>query len=226
MTTTVRNTELNPFEKKPKGKTPDEVQEVELGDKAIERILGVYQGLDFPVCKVGETAEIIRDLQLEILTPGQITLLLQKALSITSTERINHYVTGIFLSALIQYSYSDGYNGFVLNTQDTHIDRMGYRLEGQKENPLEIDIRGNVGSYFGHRLDHSKIKIEGDVGDWCGSDSKKSIYTMQGEVGDWCGIHSKDSIFQSSNRKTQKKLNKDVPDNIGWFGLYYDNLNK
>jgi len=209
MTATDRNTELNPFANKAIGKIPDELGEVELDvDKAVERVLEIYQGLNFDINRYEERKERekISELELEILTPGQINLLIQKIMSAIPIERINAYETGYFFSRLIQDSYNNGYNGFVFNTQDTQIDGLGYKLQGKGERKLAICFKGDVGEVYGQESKESTITIEGNTGDYLGYYARQSTFTIGGNVGHFCGLNSKETIFKTSNKETFEKM--------------------
>jgi len=196
MTTSInRNTQINPFEKKPKGKTPDELAEVELEtDDTIDRTLKVYQRLDF-LKNADREPYGIPTLELEILTSSQINLFLQKIIAVTPMEEVNAGRTGDFLTKLIQDSYNNAHNSFVLDTQDAQIGDLGYGLKGKEDNTLEVTIKGSVGEYFGWESKQSIFTIKGNVRDNCASHSEKSTFNIEGYAGDQLGKSSQHSSF-------------------------------
>jgi len=195
MTTQIRNTQINPFANKRKGRIPDELQEVEFGrDKALERILKVYQQIDSDD-EYKKRQRVLSRLKRKILTPSQIDIFLQKIIDKTTFEKINSQLTGEFLSRLIQYSYNKGYNGFVLHAQDTQIPNLGYELKGRDENRLEVCIKGYGGYHCGQQSKQSIFTIEGDVGQNCGDNSEQSTFNIEGDAKRECGYQSKQSTF-------------------------------
>ncbi|GAG50666.1 unnamed protein product, partial [marine sediment metagenome] len=170
---------LNPFSKR-EGKEPEKEKKVELEvDETVERIFEGYKKLrdtrEYNELKEGTS-------KLEVLKPAQIDKLLQWIRSETPRDKVENWITGDFLTGIIQDSYDAGYNDFVLTTADTEINEMGNGLEGTEENPIKLDIKGIAGYRCGDNSKNSEFNIEGNVEGNCGSKSKNSTFNIKGDA--------------------------------------------
>lgn len=175
---------INPFGGKENGKKPELVNEiVNESDALVEKIFEKYH-----TSKPNSSP-----IQLEILSPLEINLFLQKLIQSESNPS-DSYI-GFFLSKLIQTSYDAGYSNFVLTTGDAPINMLGYQLKGTSERKLEMIVKGNVGWRCGNDATHCLFSIEGGAGDLCGDYSSYSIFSVKGHVEHYCGSGSEHSVF-------------------------------
>lgn len=92
---------------------------------------------------------------------------------------------GMFLSALIQVSYEQGFNSFEF--KEVHNDRLGIFLVGKKGKPI-------------------KIKVEKLNGEWAFGEAKNVIAEVQKYKGYCFGRDMKDCKIYSSNQQTLQRL--------------------
>jgi len=232
--------EVNPFESQKSEKKPESEKKVIIGDKQIEKTLEQYQRLNITGYWIKDEQRLSR-LEPQTLTPAQIDMLLQHMVQTTNKEKLEHELSGTFLTDLIQKSYDAGYNDFILDPERIEIHRIGYELEGKPENKIKGTVKGNVGiglgnrsencifnvkgdtmKSCGHSSENSIFNIEGDSWYHCGNWSRNSTYNIKGSIGNDCGKHSENCTFTSSNKKTYEKMKEVVPKE-GWFGAPTDN---
>lgn len=184
---------VNPFLGKIPGRSPELVTEMDFEqDELIEQILKQYRCIKF-LDDWTTTIASISILELDVLTPKQIDVVLQRM--IRYEERPVSGITGLFVSKLVQDSYDRGYNDFVLTTGNLGIDRIGWNLKGSLERKLEIKIKGHVGYGCGYNAECSSVLVEGNAGDICGSNSVSSTIHVRGNTGYSCGSRSESSLF-------------------------------
>src|SRR3989344_681959 len=111
---------VNPFENKQKGKHPDIIQDVTAEkDKDIEFMLRQYKsiqrGSEF------EWEHLAQKITYTPLSPSQIQVVLDHIVRETPAKLVEHNVTADFITNLIQDSYTEGYDRFVLNLGDRTI---------------------------------------------------------------------------------------------------------
>jgi hypothetical protein len=138
------------------------------------------------------------------------------------------YTFGYFASELIQNSYDNGYNNFKFDFDYHVFPFFGYKIKGEKDNPLKIFVKGNLAhSGFG-RTNFVDTIIDGDVGSnfgcysinlracvlggvsygvgWISNDLK--IY-LSGEKDFGFGIDS-ENFEELTKQKAEKIFGKDV----------------
>jgi formylmethanofuran dehydrogenase subunit C len=210
---------LDPFGKGRKA-APDSVQKVEQKvDELVESAYKKYLNLPDIDYFDKESRPLSKKVIIKydiVLCPSQIELLLERIIGDNPIGKAKDWSTGLFLSTLIQNSYTYGlYNSFTLITGDFGIDGIGYRLRGTKNNRIALAVYGDVGYACGELAENFDLNIQGDAGEWCGEhaehsnvniqgnanggcgwDAKHSSFKIQGNAGDWCGIHAIDSSFK------------------------------
>lgn len=193
------NMTINPFDGKP-GKLPEVANEIEVEQDSL-----VYRTLkEYPLAKsccemkagskpIHELYETVSELELEVLSPGQIDLVLQGLLR--SEGRPFDTVASLFVNRLIQNSYDAGHNDFVLTLDDAEVPLLGDMLKGSSRRELQLKIIGHAGIWCGSHSEYGSFTIEGDVENWCGSDAKNSRFLVKGSAGYGCGLTSEHSEF-------------------------------
>ena len=181
------NAAINPLEGEA-SKQPELERKVEyIIDDAVKSVLEKYAKLA-PSPTFGEYQTQIFGLELLVLTPTQINIALQHIIQTTPKEDAESFVTGLFLTRLIQDSYQQGNETFLLNTQDTQISNLAYRLEATN---LKLTIKGNLGYSCGSESKGCSYIFESDAKDNCGFNSRDCTYVIKGNVGYSCGELSK-----------------------------------
>jgi len=141
--------EINPFENQKSQNEPEKEKKVEYEkDEAVEKTLEQYSIIKREKRYLSNYNEAANVLYFN-LTPEQINISLQRMMVDTPKDVLEHSVTGMFLSHIIQKSYDGGHNDFVLNTMETQIPYIGYGVKGTRENHLKITVKGNAGDGFG-----------------------------------------------------------------------------
>ena len=210
---------------------PEGLEEIIVAkDKDVERVVRIYQELDVEELNNKLLWNGIREYysrkKIPIITSAQIDLVLQRVIQETTTEQTNHYITGVYITHLIQESYTAGNNNFALNTKDTTIDDLAYRLAGTTENPITLTIQGNIGNDCGSYGEHQTITVQGNTGGWCGWGMKQSHVTINGNTGYNCGRNMKQSqLIINGNtgdwcgrgmEQSQLVINGNTGDWCGW----------
>jgi hypothetical protein len=190
---------LDPFGKGRKA-VPDSVQKVVPDvDELVERAYGEYlripgSGFFYETEELVSRTAIIKDKS--ALNPSQIELLLERIIEEYPAEIVSYRVTGLFLTALIQNSYTYGhYNNFRLATAGSKIGLIGHRLKGTKKDRIVLTIEGNTGHDCGEMARYSKFNIYGNVDADCGWEAKYSDFDIHGNAGEGCGINAEHSNF-------------------------------
>ncbi len=128
---------------------------------------------------------------------------------------------GIHLSKLIQKSYNAGYNDFKINTKGTSvlINAFGSYLNGSKENPLRLNMVGDVGECCAAYSNYLILNLEGKIIlPFCTGDNPGKYnpqYMTFKELPPNCGFSlafpefaedSKNSTFQTTNEQTYEHM--------------------
>ena len=98
------------------------------------------------------------------LTPPEINSFLQISAAYKDHDNAR-FLTGPFVSALIQRSYLAGYNNFQLDatSQFEPIHYLAYKLKGQDNDPLCLSVVGDVGRNFTDRSFRIDASLQGDA---------------------------------------------------------------
>jgi formylmethanofuran dehydrogenase subunit C len=190
---------LDPFGNR-RGVAPDRVTAVApQAGGLVERVYREY--LKIPKFnRFDEESDYILDISLirdlKVIDPVQIELLLERVIDENPIAKVNDNKMGLFLSALIQNSYTYGhYNYFRLATRESEINKLGWGLKGTKDSKIILAIDGNVGEDCGERAKYIQLDILGNAGAWCGYRAKYTHFDIQGNAGDGCGWGAKHSHF-------------------------------
>jgi len=182
-------------------------------DEDVEEVIKIYRGLNWKRLR-NETwmniHETYQQKKIPILIPTQIDLVLQRVIQETPTEQTNHRITGLYITHLIQESYTAGNNNFTLNTKDTTIYALAHNLTGTKKQPIKLTINGNTGNDCGTGMKQSQLTINGNTRDNCGWFMKQSQVTINGDTGNWCGEYSTDSTINTNNKETYEKIKANI----------------
>lgn len=192
------NMAINPFDGGRFGKSPERSSELIINrDPLVEQTFEVYYNLDPPKSLEYQEA-YISQLELEVLTPAQIEVVMQKIIDCGRkklSESGGLSSTGLFLTRLIQDSYDVGHNHFSLKTRDMPLNCLGYKLKGSLGRELELRIMGNAKSQMGSGARLTIFTVEGSVENSCGSDAKQCLFNIEGNVYDYCAFKSEQSTF-------------------------------
>jgi hypothetical protein len=101
----------------------------------------------------------------------------------------------LFLSYLVQASFSRGYHTFNLDVGDSHYDNLLERIEGSEKQRIVINLKGNVGSVLLHNASYTAIHLDGECGDSVGLGSEHCNFYMNGNTGTHLGFNSRHSCF-------------------------------
>lgn len=179
---------MDPFFGK-KGKHPEIEDRLEIGrDPVVDKIFEMHNGMD-----PDEAPKYLSKIELDVLNPAQIDLMLQKMLS--SEKEDKDHVRGSFLNRLIQDSYNEGYNGFILTTGDAKVDCLGWQLKGNSKRKLEVTVKGNLGDWCCYDSEFVSFVVEGGVGSRYGAHSRSNVLDIRGRTGNDCGLKSWYSSF-------------------------------
>ena len=193
-------------------------------DEAVEGVVRIYRELDFEYLrkKTWLDFEYLRkeewqDIQeryqrkkIPIIAPAQIDLVLQRIIHKTPKEQINDRSTGIYITHLIQESYTAGNNNFTLNTKDTIINNLAYKLAGTTEQPIKLTINGNIGDKCGFDMEQLQLTINGNTEAWCGTHMTQSTITINGNTGNWRHENTTNSTIYTNNQETYKKIKANI----------------
>ena len=174
--------------------SPDEKKEAKESSNDLEDLLGKFEE-SLRLEHFGEYNRHINKTINDVLTPEQINSFLQTTITYENDKNYQHYM-GLFVSKLIQNSYDNGHNNFVLNTKALkEMHSIGYKLEGTEEKQIQITIEGNTGKWCGLTAKNSTFNIKGNAGDGCGRDSNHTTFNIKGNTGNWCGEESKHTTY-------------------------------
>ena len=171
---------------------PEEEKPIEVAEGRFQELREKYEKfLDAKITPWNDMDDERRKIT-DLLMPEDINKFLQITIQYEQ-HRQYCWRTGYFISRLVQNSYTAGHNEFILDTTALkEIDYLGSRLEGTKERPIELTIKGNAGSNFGF---------------W----SKDATFNIIGNARDYCGWGVENSTFKITNRETLKRLLNYVP---------------
>jgi hypothetical protein len=116
--------------------------------------------------------------------------------------------TGAFITRLIEKSYKEGHNNFVLRTDlcEKPLCYVGSFISGKKERPLNIKVFGSLGAECAGLAAWSNYSISGDAGYCYGSSSRNSTHYIGGDIGLLFGPDASYFTFRTPNRRTAEKI--------------------
>ena len=163
-------------------------------DKDVEEVVRIYHSLDVEKLNNKWWNDIrgyYSQKNIPVLIPTQIDFVLQRIIQETITKQTNDRITGLYITHLIQESYTAGNNNFTLNTKDTTIDNLAHDIIGAKERPLKLAIQGNTGYFCGEKMSGVIINVNGSVGDYCGQSAQQSEIIVSRNAGEYFGRDAK-----------------------------------
>lgn len=125
-------------------------------DPMVEEALRVYGGLP-------NRYWLESDIQKRVLHPVLDSAQINQTFNVLLQKEKYGNNLGDYISKLIQTSYDVGHNNFVLHTQDTEINWLGFDLKGTPKNKINLTIHGNVGTYFGFGSENCNFIVNGGV---------------------------------------------------------------
>jgi len=156
--------EVNPFESQKSQKQPEKEAKAKTGiDKDIEKTMEHYNNVTKKELSFTVAERKINRFKLRTLDPVQVNILFKRIITETKSEFRKE---GMFISKIIQHSYTKGYNDFILDTGDFKIEYFGYHLVGKPKNPIRIKIRGNSGTNLSQMSKYVEYDIDGEVDEY------------------------------------------------------------
>lgn len=187
--------QVNPFPKdsgEPLSQRSQSYIRPEVGlDPAVESMYDMHARLEFQKSEKRDH-EMVLHLFVEPLSPPQIDIVLQK---IIATDSVKDYLTGLFMTRLIQKSYREGHNDFILTTNDIKIPRLCYRLRADPSNIIKVSIEGIVGDESCENSEYCSFVVKGGCGFHMGVDSSNCTYEIHGDTDFQLGDFSKDCRY-------------------------------
>ena len=245
---------MNPFEDLKESKKPDRKVEVEivrdeLVDAVVEgfSLFGRFDGDVNSFDKVKSFKDSKKEsLESKVLNPIQFDTVLKRLIckcgssdywNDLSNKNMN-ITLSLYLTLLLENSYKNGHNNFVLSTGETKLNYLLIGSEFDDENPLIIsEIKGNVGDEFAWSATKVSVgEIKGSVGDWFAYGATKvsvgkikgsvgygfarnarevSVGEIKGSVGNWFAYGATNSTFKTYKPELYEKLLKIVPNQVG-----------
>lgn len=166
---------INPFGK---GRRPERVDKLGLRKFDLESLLDIYD--QYIAARKPLDEQILPELP--VLHPVEIEAFCEY---ITPLPK---YASAGFMTRLVQTSYDNGNNGFVVPKE--FADSFGLRLKGEKDRPLEMKVKGRVDASWGAASEYCRFVIEGDSMSMLGMDSKHCRFEIKGSAGPHCGLLS------------------------------------
>jgi len=195
---------VNPFGKL-ESESPDNITTPNFGkDELLERVWNYFHSFDGKTIYYGEDPHYysplmrhVSPLNLDfILTPAQISVFFEQLKNLPRQMLHKNVYAGLFVSRLINNSYQNENNHFVIDTGDKFTSNLVVGLNGEKDNPLEITINGFGGDYLGQESKNSIIRVKGSVDNQCGGFCDNLNVTVEGNAGGFFGYNSKNSFFE------------------------------
>jgi hypothetical protein len=141
-------------------------------------------------------------------------------------------ITKEFIQRMVKKSYNEGYNNFNFSTVGMGDEVISLsRIDASIDNPLNVNIVGNVGHDFGWKSKNIIINLKGNVGYYFGNTTHNLFANIEGNVGNFFGFNSVNLIasikgnvkenFGTSSLRLAAKIHGNVN---GSFGVNSDNL--
>lgn len=100
----------------------------------------------------------------------------------SSKERANYFLMGEFVSALIQKSYSAGFNNFYLDKIELENQKMRHlpcSIRGVKKNPIKIHIFGDLEDNCAINMRYVELTVDGLRGDGFSSNCENCVFDIK-----------------------------------------------
>ncbi len=191
---------IDPFKGKKFERRSQSTLDIDPKDDLVDRVL-----MDFNKDpKLGHTDN------LPILTPYQIQTIFQKFIGKKMEFDSSH-----LMNRLMQTSFNNGYNGFILDTGDFPFDNLCQYLEGTSKRKMQVRVLGSAGIFFGYQskymdtriegsaginlyenVEHCSIRIGHDIGKACAHNAFNSYIEINGSVQTPFGIMARSCTFE------------------------------
>ncbi len=221
----------------------DEVKAPETASSTLIETLRKYKGFLDRIEKKGSDCsydDIEHALEIavkDVLKPKEIDQFLKTT---TQYEQHSAYqkLTGTYITRLIQNSYNKGNNNFTIDKTDTGaLEYFLSHAEGYEERPLNVKIKGDIGTFSGLGMQNCNIEVDGnvnkefaimsygcditirgDAGNNLGEDAENTTFTVYGSIGKDCGGNqarstigaAQECIFKTPNQETLDTMLEDV----------------
>lgn len=183
-------TKLNPFVK---GKKPEHIDEVVVGDNELDELFGKYK-----VNYLADADDIYRIFKdVPALEPTRISILMNKVMDF-DYDHEGVILGGLFGNILIQKAFDNGYNDFYLDTKDFRVDFLGYKLKGNNEKSLKLSIDGNAWNNFGKEAEFCDFKVDGTCMGYVGYDARNCSFKLNIAT-NMVGLYAEDCSFTIDN---------------------------
>ncbi len=206
ITALIRKERENPYAGLP---LPDTVREQTKKDSELSDVIGEY-------AKIIETGW-----KKNLNNRDEKKDMVHKPIRPLSSDKINKFIkntryfkdfdhnymelTGRFISRLIQSSYNANNNDFDIRLDpDVSWEYIAANLKGEKDNPIRINIFGDLGDDLGYNAKYVDIKLEGSAGAGVGVWSENSKFDVLGDVNAFLGAYAKKSRFVIHGNSTYK----------------------
>jgi len=147
----------------------------------------------------------------EVLTPDEINSFLQGTKQYED-HRNYSWRNGLIMSILIQNSYNNGYNHFLLNTEALYkTNNFGFGIIGRKENPLFMSIEGEIWSKLGFGAKNCLFILNGGAGAQCGEKARFSEFRIEDFADLGCGWNAEDCTFKTPVWANIEQMRKNIP---------------
>ncbi len=200
---------IDPFTDKKGAKKPENVKPIQSeGDSSIAAIIEQF---DHYLENLDMRDTYFDKFPLRALKPPHIYKVFSE---IAFNTKPHDWAAGRYISELIQASYNEGNNDFVLNTQDFSASHLAYNLQGRAKRKLTIEIHGSVGHNFGMNSSNIGATIQGSALSHLGVLSEYSSFSaygasrdpgfrmkkgeihILGSIGNFTGVSAKESVFR------------------------------
>jgi|SRR3989344_4448374 len=192
------------------------------GQRAINDIINMYQNTKASLLTAPALFTMIGVHHGYILTPSEIGKFVErlketKQLQVNLEDPSKTYLVGAILSGLVQRSYEEGHNNFIIPCEGTRISSAStyagactcVECTQKNRGVLKVVYKGNVGDWFAWGSHGCDLTVEGDVGTDACSYIQDCNVTILGNVGDRFGMDARNSEFTvGSVKSVQNKTEK------------------
>jgi hypothetical protein len=140
-----------------------------------------------------------------ILTPSQISLLLNRLTGSFDLSGDDGNLFPAYLNIIVQFSYNAGHNDFSLDTISSSVAYFGAVLHGKRDKPLTLRIQGDVGFRCAEYAEYIHLSIAGNVGFGFAHESENSVYYVEGDM-EMIADTVKNCTFKTHNPRTYSWL--------------------
>ena len=153
-------------------------------DEAVEKAFAFYGALPSHAFSARGVPDELHLRVLESLSPIQIDQVAQRIIAQMPECYVLDNTTGIYLTQLIQKSYNEGNNDFMLHTKNIPLNCLGFELKGYCMSYLKLSIFGNTGANTLNSSSYVQSVHHGDVNYGYLHETKRSDATLLGTMHD------------------------------------------